>query len=213
MKILRRNSENLLSILEAFIYDPLINWRLATANDHDGSVSKQDSGAPGARSSVIEVEEEEVVMQLSKSFSKTHTNPMTASQLEGSGPTAENEEEYRNQQGDLALARVRAKLTGQEFGNLSNTSFSLMRTSKPRDSTNFNVLYPFHGSFVDSQNVNLFGETLRDSLSTGGGGYPCGAAGEDDTMDVAQQVDRLIQEATSLQNLSDAYITGWAPFW
>lgn len=36
---------------------------------------------------------------------------------------------------------------------------------------------------------------------------------ETHTYDVSRQVDKLIQEATSLDNLADAYLTGWAPFW
>ena len=28
MKVLRENKESLMAVLEAFVYDPLINWRL-----------------------------------------------------------------------------------------------------------------------------------------------------------------------------------------
>ncbi len=30
MNVLRNNSESLMAVLEAFVYDPLINWRLFT---------------------------------------------------------------------------------------------------------------------------------------------------------------------------------------
>jgi FKBP12-rapamycin complex-associated protein len=33
MKVVRDNKESLLAVLEAFVYDPLINWRLLTASD------------------------------------------------------------------------------------------------------------------------------------------------------------------------------------
>lgn len=31
MKVLRDNKESLMAVLEAFVYDPLINWRLMQA--------------------------------------------------------------------------------------------------------------------------------------------------------------------------------------
>ena len=30
MRVLRENKESLMAVLEAFVYDPLINWRLLT---------------------------------------------------------------------------------------------------------------------------------------------------------------------------------------
>jgi FKBP12-rapamycin complex-associated protein len=32
MKVLRENKESLMAVLEAFVYDPIINWRLLTPN-------------------------------------------------------------------------------------------------------------------------------------------------------------------------------------
>ncbi len=32
MTVLRENKESLMAVLEAFVYDPLINWRLLTPN-------------------------------------------------------------------------------------------------------------------------------------------------------------------------------------
>ena len=33
MKVLRENKESLMAVLEAFVHDPLIGWRLFTPND------------------------------------------------------------------------------------------------------------------------------------------------------------------------------------
>jgi FKBP12-rapamycin complex-associated protein len=33
MQVLRDNKESLMAVLEAFVYDPLINWRLMQAED------------------------------------------------------------------------------------------------------------------------------------------------------------------------------------
>ena len=32
MRVLRENKDSLMAVLEAFVYDPLINWRLLTNN-------------------------------------------------------------------------------------------------------------------------------------------------------------------------------------
>lgn len=34
MSVLRNNRESLLAVLEALVYDPLINWRLAQSNEY-----------------------------------------------------------------------------------------------------------------------------------------------------------------------------------
>ncbi|KAG5468443.1 hypothetical protein LSCM1_02423 [Leishmania martiniquensis] len=225
MKNLHRHSENLLSILEAFIYDPLINWRLNTVNEiteKSGSKSAQqesNNGAPAvpagetaaaARLGVdgaSEAEAKPVAMQLSKSVSK----PVPHSALPGESQMFENGEETRNQQGDLALARVQAKLTGQDFG-VANNSFSMMRSSRrleaggsqhQESSWGSNSLAAFTDSPKDSFTAPLLTTYLSLRVLNGGA----------ESLDVPHQVDRLIQEATSLDNLSDAFLTGWAPFW
>lgn len=46
MEVLRENKESLMAVLEAFVYDPLINWRLTAANNQ-----------PGGRQAAQDVEE------------------------------------------------------------------------------------------------------------------------------------------------------------
>jgi serine/threonine-protein kinase mTOR len=49
MQVLRANKESLMAVLEAFVYDPLINWRLVQAEVEarrpDGAIN--DSGLFG----------------------------------------------------------------------------------------------------------------------------------------------------------------------
>lgn len=37
MNVLRHNKDSLMAVLEAFVYDPLINWRLLTPNSPVGT--------------------------------------------------------------------------------------------------------------------------------------------------------------------------------
>jgi FKBP12-rapamycin complex-associated protein len=44
MEVLRDNRESLMAVLEAFVYDPLIAWRLTTANQPGGRVNEAGEG-------------------------------------------------------------------------------------------------------------------------------------------------------------------------
>jgi serine/threonine-protein kinase mTOR len=232
MKNLRRHRENLLSILEAFIYDPLINWRLNVVNDgteksgpksgpqdnngggtgytHGDTTTPASTAAAAARLGGDEgsdLRAKPIPMQLSRSFAKSR-EPCGAT---GVSQNLDNVEETRNQQGDLALARVQAKLTGQDFG-VVNSSFSMARSSKRMDPGGSQRQGSSWGSislagFTDSPKDSFAAPLLTTYLSLrvlNGGA---------ESLDVPHQVDRLIQEATSLDNLADAFLTGWAPFW
>ncbi|KPI87973.1 target of rapamycin kinase (TOR) kinase 3 putative (TOR3) [Leptomonas seymouri] len=225
MKNLRRHCENLLSILEAFIYDPLINWRLNVVNDgmeRSGPRSGQpdsNGGGPGFShgdattavrldgEDVPDIQARPIPMQLSRSLSKSRE----AFDASGESQNFDNVEETRNQQGDLALARVQAKLTGQDFG-VVNSSFSMARSSRRMDPGGSQR----QGSSWGSINLAGFADSPKDSFAA-----PLLTTylsmrvlnGGADSLNVPHQVDRLIQEATSLDNLADAFLTGWAPFW
>jgi FKBP12-rapamycin complex-associated protein len=44
MRVLRENKESLMAVLEAFVYDPLISWRLLTPKDKDDNSSNKSKG-------------------------------------------------------------------------------------------------------------------------------------------------------------------------
>lgn len=41
MEVLRENRESLMAVLEAFVYDPLLAWRLTAANQPGGRVTDE----------------------------------------------------------------------------------------------------------------------------------------------------------------------------
>lgn len=213
MKLLRRHKENLLSILEAFIYDPLINWKL--------TIQPKEDGGGTTRAEVTGAEEPAVLAGAAEASNKqqpalscpVRKNPITMSK---SVISYDGEQELRNQQAHVALLRVHLKLSGQDFvGKVSGAA-----TSGGAAAALHNVAAPL----PDRPNVSeFFGESLKDSvagpllatyLSQQIANATGGSVGNgSDTLEVPQQVERLIQEATSLDNLSEAFITGWAPFW
>ncbi|GAO47492.1 hypothetical protein G7K_1698-t1 [Saitoella complicata NRRL Y-17804] len=97
MRVLRDNKESLMAVLEAFVYDPLINWRLMTnvspPESQVGEKQKLDnpedpSRAPARRS---KADESELVSQ------------------------QQNKPEVLNQRAVSVLNRVSNKLTGRDF--------------------------------------------------------------------------------------------------
>ncbi|KAL7421428.1 phosphatidylinositol kinase-related protein kinase tor1 [Cryptotrichosporon argae] len=89
MEVLRENRESLMAVLEAFVYDPLINWRLATTNQPGGRAAAQDAEGEQTRRTG-RADEREIL----------------------------NEADRPEQMNDRALQvieRVRRKLTGRDF--------------------------------------------------------------------------------------------------
>lgn len=125
MAILREHSDSILAVLEAFVHDPLLNWRLNDEEDSRTDQSSDDSPRPRYRS---------------HSFSSSSYYD-----------DGEDDDAEMNVRALEVIKRVKAKLSGRDF-------------------------------------------PTKEPLS------------------VPLQVERLIQEATSNENLSKCYV-GWCPFW
>ncbi|ORY61495.1 phosphatidylinositol 3-kinase-like protein [Pseudomassariella vexata] len=166
MRVLRENKESVMAVLEAFIHDPLLTWRLTNAASPVGPNfrSERESSLvdPHAqrvrRPSILDAEHppsEYLAAQVGSSVTGGPPNSRArartnSSLLNGAGEGA-GEAEAQNARAVEVLDRVNQKLTGRDF--------------KP-------------------------GEEL----------------------DVIMQVNKLIMEATRLENLCQHYI-GWCSFW
>eukprot|EP00727_Mastigamoeba_balamuthi_P000853 m51a1_g10765 putative protein atypical group (2524) ;mRNA; r:20614-29506 len=169
MRLLRENKDSLMAVLEAFVYDPLINWRLLTPNSPDANAAKKGTSAAQQQ----QRPEADAQQQTEAEDDGTESDDATASaaavvanqeqQQQGGAPpraravtyTAEANEangksEVLNARALTVIKRVSRKLTGRDFGNY--------------------------------------------------------------VLDVPAQVDKLIKQATSHENLCQCYI-GWCPFW
>ncbi|XP_010245613.1 PREDICTED: serine/threonine-protein kinase TOR isoform X2 [Nelumbo nucifera] len=170
MQVLRTNKDSVMAMMEAFVHDPLINWRLFNFNE---------------------------VPQMS-SFASTHVQPVVNS--EEAAPNRELQQPLRgarerellqavNQLGDanevlneravVVMARMSNKLTGRDF----STGSSMPGTTS----------YMQH--------------TLDHSTLISGD-----AREVDHGLSVKLQVQKLIIQATSHENLCQNYV-GWCPFW
>ena len=101
MKVLRENKESLMAVLEAFMHDPLMHWRLGTKESP--AVDMPNMPPEGRRRSVIAA-----------------LDPAELHRLRNLGPeegeaAARMKPELQNQRAIQVLERVKAKLTGTDF--------------------------------------------------------------------------------------------------
>eukprot|EP01113_Clastostelium_recurvatum_P006582 TRINITY_DN1298_c0_g1_i1.p1 TRINITY_DN1298_c0_g1~~TRINITY_DN1298_c0_g1_i1.p1 ORF type:complete len:2380 (+),score=927.36 TRINITY_DN1298_c0_g1_i1:62-7201(+) len=163
MHVLRNNKDSLMAVLEAFVYDPLINWRLLTPNSPDAAQGGKIKGGAQAgptshRNGLFEGGDEADEHSPGADANGVHTTGQAAhaphrTRKEVGDDQAEGKvamPEVLNERALNVINRVNKKLTGRDFGN--------------------------------------------------------------DVLEVPQQVQRLIDQATSHENLCQCYI-GWCPFW
>ncbi|XP_023161122.1 serine/threonine-protein kinase Tor [Drosophila hydei] len=106
MLVLRRNKDSLMAVLEAFVYDPLLNWRLLDV-DKKGNDTTTAAGASGGSPS-NSIEQESLLQGNPVAKSKTYE----AQQLHG-GYT--NVADVTNSKASMVIQRVNRKLTGTDF--------------------------------------------------------------------------------------------------
>lgn len=163
MRVLRDNKDSLMAVLEAFIHDPLLNWRLTGDNPSPPGPHFRSE----RRESLMPADNRRPSMMESEIAPSAHTDPdptaapggppssrprgRTNSSVHGPGGTDADTAETQNERAVQVLNRVKEKLTGHDF--------------KP-----------------------------------------------DEELTYTLQVDKLLIEATKLENLCQHYI-GWCSFW
>lgn len=161
MRVLRDNKESVMAVLEAFIHDPLLTWRLTNAASPTGPNFNSDrdtampvpGGVRARRQSILDsdVAPSELLNAPEPSIqtrARARTNSSAGEAMTNGGAP---EVESQNARAVEVLDRVQQKLTGRDFKN-------------------------------------------------------------NEELDVIAQVNKLIMEATKLENLCQHYI-GWCSFW
>lgn len=160
MSVLRDNKESLMAILEAFAYDPLINWGFDIPTKADSTVMKQSgnnpltdagnaflNGADGGGGGPLETK----ISNGDANFRRPSTTSMTGPSTYKSKLEQQKSLAVRNERASIVLKRIISKLTGNDFRHVKD-------------------------------------------------------------LDVPTQVEKLIQQATNVENLCLHYI-GWCSFW
>lgn len=180
MIVMRKHKESLMALLEAFVYDPLLNWRLIEGNGKDLLCALFSYSN---------------CFLLVQPKAPKSTFPQAAGAPPGPGMMPAGDE-YDIPPGGLG---------DNELPPSFRASVALKKISSLRQSQLERKLGEYFSEGLNSKAVAVI-TRVRDKLT-----------GRDfDTqtkpLGVLPQVDRLIKQATSHENLCQCYI-GWCPFW
>jgi serine/threonine-protein kinase mTOR len=210
MRVIRENKESLLAVLEAFIHDPLLNWRLNTRESPPRTHFHSERRAsivdvPGGRGfgeeerSPIEHARERAMPSSQvgappgrrarrSSILDPAIAPGVLNQQGDNGNNAQ-EREVQNARALQVLARIKDKLTGKDFTPASNSAAAVNAAANGHvgqtAQVNGNAAMPITGEMA-----------LQEANGLG----------------VNEQVEKLIEQATKVENLCQHYI-GWCSFW
>lgn len=167
MQVLRLHKDSVMAMMEAFVHDPLINWRLFNFNE----VPQVSTLASAHVPPVVNNEESSSNRELLQPQRGARERELlqAVNQLGDAN-------EVLNERAVAVMARMSNKLTGRDFAATSASSSSLQ-------------LALDHSTLIS-------GETRE----------------ADHGLSVKLQVQKLIQQAMSHENLCQNYV-GWCPFW
>ena len=205
MRVLRENKESVMAVLEAFVYDPLLGWRLLhhkPAAAGGGAAGEVAAGGDGGAM------HEDVIAHTDPLSGEVYYEGMSPTRLRAAGdymptPTPSAARPYR----PVVVAIDGADaVDGKVAGGGEEVEAGVM---------NAKAL-----TVIARVEAKLLGKDFDVVVRDGGAGLAVGrgseaVAGEvvvGGVLDVRSQVDRLITEATSHVNLCQLYV-GWCSFW
>ncbi|XP_010315169.1 serine/threonine-protein kinase TOR isoform X1 [Solanum lycopersicum] len=167
MQVLRLHKDSVMAMMEAFVHDPLINWRLFNFNEVPQMSTLASAHVPPVVNSEDSSSDRELLQP--QRGARERELLQAVNQLGDAN-------EVLNERAVAVMARMSNKLTGRDFAATSASSSSLQH---PLD----------HSTLIS-------GETRE----------------ADHGLSVKLQVQKLIQQAMSHENLCQNYV-GWCPFW
>ncbi|KAK1436478.1 hypothetical protein QVD17_02258 [Tagetes erecta] len=164
MQVLRTNKDSVMAMMEAFVHDPLINWRLFNFNE----VTQMSTLATTNAQPAVNSEEAATNHLLQPQRGARERELLQAVHQLGDA------NEVLNERAVVVMARMSNKLTGRDFSTCSASPTT-----------------------VPPENSSLISGDTREV---------------DHGLSVKLQVQKLILQATSHENLCQNYV-GWCPFW
>ncbi|PIN07839.1 DNA-dependent protein kinase [Handroanthus impetiginosus] len=165
MQVLRTNKDSVMAMMEAFVHDPLINWRLFNFNE----VPQMSTLTNTHTQAVVNGEETVPNTELLQPQRGVRERELlqAVNQLGDAN-------EVLNERAIIVMARMSNKLTGRDFSSSPSSSVQ---------------------------------QSLDHSTLISGDTHEA-----DHGLSVKTQVQKLILQATSYENLCQNYV-GWCPFW
>ncbi|XP_061354471.1 serine/threonine-protein kinase TOR isoform X2 [Gastrolobium bilobum] len=168
MQVLRTNKDSVMAMMEAFVHDPLINWRLFNFNEVPQMSMLTSNHVPP----VVNTEESAPNRELPHPQRGARERELlqAVNQLGDAN-------EVLNERAVVVMARMSNKLTGRDFSTCSSVSNNSLQHAVD------------HSSLISGDTREV-----------------------DHALSVKLQVQKLIFQATSHENLCQNYV-GWCPFW
>ncbi|KHN35206.1 Serine/threonine-protein kinase TOR [Glycine soja] len=168
MQVLRTNKDSVMAMMEAFVHDPLINWRLFNFNEVPQMSMLTSNHVPP----VVNSEESAPNRELPHPQRGARERELlqAVNQLGDAN-------EVLNERAVVVMARMSNKLTGRDFSTCSSVSNNSLQHAVD------------HSSLISGDTREV-----------------------DHALSVKLQVQKLIIQASSYENLCQNYV-GWCPFW
>jgi serine/threonine-protein kinase mTOR len=115
MSVLRKNKDSLMAVLEAFVYDPLLNWRLLDAVDKTRRSKNIDAGGIGNVDSLGESADDATDLLSFAGNQKANIQKQIENIGDDNAQNYLHPAEVTNKKARLIIDRVKQKLTGNDF--------------------------------------------------------------------------------------------------
>jgi len=184
MRVLRENKESLMAVLEAFVYDPLINWRLLQPNEDQSPIMVSNGGNAPSNTPQNRRHSPRTAASSSDEYSPSTSSPYSPDSASFSSFTSSP---------SMTIAFSSNSYSFRSGGSNCSEPSSIRKTTIP---ITHDVLNEKALAVIDKVDKKLRGRDFD----------------ENEVLPVASQVDRLIEQATSNERLCVLFI-GWCSFW
>ena len=204
MQLLRDNRDSLLAILNTLVYDPLVSFRLMVPL----LMKKKEKESQKLKNKVISfnspIYEEEnnknisssvMTMNTLEKLSKAMTFSINYSKKNNSSKAILFREEEKTEKMEK-LEEDNVNKEKEEKKKLENEERQLLNYYEEKDEIESEELNKTAQMVINRINEKLTGADFNNEKS----------------FEVKEQIDRLINQATSNENLAQSYL-GWCPFW
>ena len=203
MELLRLNKDSLLAILGSFIHDPLISFRLMVP-----MIVKK-------RKEKIKIVQNKIkkyfFLQLEKKGKNFNVNEVSASVKVDNGVSGKiskllksNEKKLKNE------VEIKEDEKVEDIKNEEKIEDEEKNAKKKMEEDERQIFNMFEANDeIESEELNEIAQIVLDRILDKLNGTDFNP---NDELDPQTQVDKLIRQATSCENLAQSYL-GWCPFW
>ena len=228
MRVLRDNQDSLLAVLEAFVHDPLITWRLLAANttapsparQQRGKTSTEKEGKKKSGRTTMKTKKDDDVEEIESEDDEDDDQSIEGEESSSeSSTTSSNVPPHRRKRHssmyhsgvNYAIIRENEEefLEPTNSKNVKHNASTSNAAKNGKNNINATEEEGDNANMPEELNEKAIQVIERVKSKLRGHDFDDGGQRQ---LSVEAQVDRLIHQATSHENLCQLYY-GWCPFW